>query len=269
MSEHRSVVARTVWSSCTRRRWLIPMIGALSAGGLILGGLGVPVSAGDVIGGGHLAASADVQGNCLNAAVTTDGMDGSAHQQGDGTASEVGAAAQGTATAEVSACRDDPGGALPEDPAGSVPGELDDLVPDDPDPPLETELEALVAAVLDGDLPAGIDLGLPGGNGGVAGKPAIGTSTSGTASGSVAVGTGGEERGTPTEPVAGADLEHGAPFSAGAAIPPGGTLPRTGGGFGPGVLRLIAFLGFGRALVRLVKRNRWLFAFRAFLVRTD
>lgn len=321
MSEHRSVVARTVGPSLTRRGWL-NWVGAALGASVLLGGLGVPVSAGDVSGGSHVSASADVQGNCAHVAVAIDGTDGSISQEDDGVASELGAAAQGTATAEVSVCRDDPGGTLPEDPGGSLPGDVDDVVPGDPDSSLAAEVAALVTAVLDGGVPpdpgnggpgdpdgglpgdlggvvpddpggalpgdpgevvpgeldgivpggsglvpgildelpqvlsGGIDLGGPGIDGGDAAGPAISPSAGGTGSGSVAVDVGSAEGGAPTDPVLGAELERGVPASVGTAVSPGTALPRTGGGLGTGVLRLIALLGLGRALVGLANRSR-------------
>jgi hypothetical protein len=55
--------------------------------------------------------------------------------------------------------------------------------------------------------------------------------------------------------VSGTDVAGGAPALVGTSISPGATLPRTGGGLGTGVPRLIALLGLGRGLVGLAKRR--------------
>jgi hypothetical protein len=93
----------------------------------------------------------------------------------------------------------------------------------------------------------------PGGSGG--GAPAVNTSTNGSVSESVTVGGAGAERGGPTDVVPAAEVGSGVPTLAGTGSSPGATLPRTGGGLGIGVLRLVALLGLGRALVGLANRR--------------
>jgi hypothetical protein len=299
-------------------------VGALGASGLILGGVGVPVSAGDVNAGANLQASADVRGGCLTAVVGTGGADGSVHPQQD-TTSQLETAVQGTAT--VSMCPDDSGGTPPEGPGGSVPGELDEIVPGDLGGSVADDLVGVIAGALesgapgDGDgsapgdpegglpgdldgvvpgepgggdpgdpsgavpgglgdalpgglgglVPAGvglargildrlpmvvpgIDVGEPGGNDGDG--PAINTSAVGTTSGSVAVGSTDAERGAPTGQVPGGPNDRVGPGAIGTDSSPGAALPRTGGGLGTGVLRLIAVLGFGRAAFGLLNRRQ-------------
>jgi hypothetical protein len=58
-----------------------------------------------------------------------------------------------------------------------------------------------------------------------------------------------------TGSVLGADLERGEPGLIDAVVAPAGSLPRTGGAPGSGLLRLIAFLGLGRALFGLAIRR--------------
>ena len=150
MSEHRSAVTRIVGSSVPRRRrWLIGAVGALGASGLILGGVGVPVSADDVTAGGNPTASATVQDGCVTAAVGTGEAGGSVDPQGD--EGQLQAAGDGTAT--VSVCGDDLGGPPSGDPGGSVPGDVDDVVPDDLGGSLAGELVGVVTGALDGELP--------------------------------------------------------------------------------------------------------------------
>ncbi|HKY75262.1 MAG TPA: hypothetical protein VJS45_03920 [Acidimicrobiia bacterium] len=325
MSQHRRAVTRLTATSRTRRsRLLIGSVAALGASGLILGGIGVPVSAGDVNAVGNPYASAEVQDGCVTAAAGTGGANGSVVPQ-QGSDPTVEATGEGTAT--VTVCRedldgalpDDPGGSLPDDPGGIVADELDDIVPGEPGGSLEGEVVAIVTATLDGlpgggdgslpgdlldgldgivpdggsfpgdpgDLPEGLgglvpdgsgidagDLfdrlaeiipgagngGGPGGNGGNGnggnggGAPAVNTSTNGSVSGSV-VGGIDAERPDPTDAVLGTEVGGGAPALVGTSVSPGGTLPRTGGGLGVGVLRLIAFLGLGRGLAGLAKRR--------------
>ena len=330
MSEHRSAVTRSVGSSVPRRRrWLIGAVGALGASGLILGGVGVPVSADDVNAGGNPSASATVHDGCVTAAVGTGEAVGSVHPQGDD--GQVQAAGDGTAT--VSVCVDDPGGPPSGDPGGSVPGDLDDVVPDDLGGSPAGEVVGAVTGALDGELPgdgdgsppadpgdlpgipgdvdpgegggvipgdpggpgddlpgdlgdvlpggigglvpdgSGIDPGglldrlvdiipasiddgeTPGGNGGA--KPAVNASGNGSVSGPVAAGGEGTEGGGHADVVLGTELERDVPSSVGTAVSPAGSLPRTGGGLGTGVLRLLALLGLGRAvLVRANRRDR-------------
>jgi hypothetical protein len=327
MSEHRRAVTPLAGTSITRRsRLLIGAVAALGASGLILGGVGVPVSATDVNAAGDPYASVEVQDACVTAAAGTGGADGSVAPQEGSDAATLEASGQGTAT--VTVCRDDPGGALPDDPGGSLPDdpgsivsdELDDVVPGEPGGSLEGEVVGIVTATLDGGLPGDGDGSLPGdlddaldgvvpdggdgpfpgdipggpggllpdgsgigagdlfdrlaeiitgagdgsgpggndgndngGNGG--GAPAVNTSTDGSLSGSVAVGGIDAERGDPTDAVSGTEVVGGAPALVGTSISPGGTLPRTGGGLGSGVLRLVALLGLGRGLVGLAKRR--------------
>jgi hypothetical protein len=318
MSEHRSAVTRIVGSSLPRRRrWVIGAVAALGASGLILGGVGVPVSADDVNAGGNPHASATVQDGCVTVAAGTGEADGSVQPQGDGAQLQV--AGDGTAT--VSVCRDDlgdppsgdPGDQVPGDLDDVVPGDLDDVVPGDPDGSLAGEVVAVVTGALEGDLPGdgdgslpgdpdglpggldGVDPGElgevvpgglgglvpdgsgidpdglldrlaqiipgaiggaeePGGNGGDG--PAVNTSATGSASGSVAVSGEDAERGAPTDVVLGTELGHGEPPSVGTAVSTGGALPRTGGGLGNGVLRLVALVGLGRAALGLANRRR-------------
>lgn len=322
MSQHRRAVTRLTATPSTRRsRLLIGSVAALGASGLLLGGIGMPASAGDVNAVGNPYASAEVQDGCATAAAGTGGADGSvAPQQG----SDATVEATGEGTATVTVCRDDlddslpddPGGSLPEDPGGTVSDELDDIVPGEPGGSLEGEVVAIVTAALDGlpgggdgslpgelldglddvvpddgtfpgdpgDLPGGLgglvpdgsgidpgDLfdrlaeiitaadsgGGPGGNGGDGNGGTGGganTSTNGSVSGSV-VGGMDAERGDPTDAVLGTEVGGGAPALVGTSVSPGGTLPRTGGGLGVGVLRLIACLGLGRGLVGLAKRR--------------
>lgn len=322
MSQPRAVTRPAGTSATRRRRLLVGAVGALGASGLILGGVGIPVSAGDVTAVGNPSASVDVQDGCATASAGTGGADGSvAPQQGDPATLE--ASGQGTAT--VTVCPDDPGtpspddvvGSLPDDPGEIVSDELDDVVPDEPGGSLEGEVNAVVTAVLEGaplgdgdgwlpgdlpgddvvpggggsfpgdpgDLPggllpdgAGIDAGDlfdrlgeiitgagvgsgPDGNGGSGaggnggGAPAVNPSTNGSVSGSVAVGGVDAEGGDPAGLVNGTELGRGTPVLVGTSVSPGGTLPRTGGGLGQGVLRLVALLGLGRGLAGLAKRR--------------
>lgn len=328
MSEQRSAKTRIVGSSSAprRRRWVIGVVAALGASGLILGGVGVPVSADDVSAGGNPHASVTVQDSCVTAAAGMGEAGGSVYPQGDGT--QIQASGDGTAT--VSVCRDDLADPDPGDPGGSVPGEIDDIVPGDPGS-LTGELVGAVTGELDGALPgdgedplpgdptdglagglddvapgdlgdiipggpggdlpgdlgdvapgglgglvpddSGVDAGglidrlaqiipgaiddggTPGGNGG--GQPAVNVSATGSGSGSVVVGSEGAGRGAPIDVVHGAELEPGTPALVGVAVSPGTALPRTGGGLGSGVLRLIALLGFGRAIIGLANRRRF------------
>ena len=325
MSEHRRAVTRPAGTSVTRRRrLLVGMVGVLGASGLIVGGVGIPVSAGDVNAAGNPSASVEVEDGCVTAAAGTGGADGSvAPQSGD--AATLEASGQGTAT--VTICRsdlegpsiDDPGGSLPDDPGAIVSDELDEVVPGEPGGSLEGEVVGVVTAALDdvspgdgegplpadlpdglddiapgdgggsfpgdpGDLPGGVgtllpdgsgidvgdlvdrldeiitaagDGGGPGGNGSNngngGGAPAADTSTHGSVS--VAVGGADAERSDPRALDPGSQIGGGAPALVGTSASPGGTLPRTGGGLGSGVLRLVALLGLGRGLVGLAKRG--------------
>jgi hypothetical protein len=150
----------------------------------------------------------------------------------------------------------DPGGEIPGGDGGDeddvVPGDVGGLVPDG---------LGLVPNLLDRlaqIIPPAVGGGGPDGNDG--GGPAINPSPSGTASGSVDVGGASAdviaEGGAATDSVLDAEVERGEPGVVGMVAAPGGSLPRTGGGLGSGLLRLIAFLGLGRALFALAKRWR-------------
>jgi len=98
----------------------------------------------------------------------------------------------------------------------------------------------------------GIDADHPGGNvgQGPAGNPSVGATTSE----SVAVGGIDAESAAPAGQLPDDNrVDPGAIATAGS---PGEVLPRTGGTFGTGVLRLIAFLGLGRAVFGLVNRRQ-------------
>ena len=151
---------------------------------------------------------------------------------------------------------------------GGLPGDGDDPFPGDPgnhpgglipegsgiDPGgVFDRLVQIIPGAIGGSGPGG-NGGGPAGNG--AGAPAVNTSTNGSVSGSVAVGGVGGERGGPTDVVLSTEIADGAPALVGTSISPGSTLPRTGGGLGNGVLRLVAVLGLARALVGLVNRRR-------------
>lgn len=322
MSQHHRAVTRPAGTSATRRRrLLVGAVGVVGASGLILGGVGIPVSADDVTAVGNPSASVDVRDGCATAAVGTGGADGSVAPQQGGPAT-VEASGQGTAT--VTVCREDLGtpspgeviGSLPDDPGELVSDELDAVVPDEPGGSLEGEVNAVVTAVLEGaplgdgdgplpgdlpglddvvpgdgggsfpgdpgDLPggpggllpdgSGIDAGElfdrlgeiitgagvgsgPDGSGSGGGGPAVDPSTNGSVSGPVAVGGVDAERGDPAGLVYGTELGSGTPALVGTSVSPGATLPRTGGGLGYGVLRLVALLGLGRGLVGLAKRR--------------
>ena len=306
---------------------MVGAVGALGVSGLILGGIGVPVSADDVNVGGNPSASATVQDGCVTAAAGAGEAGGSVHPQGD--EGQLQAAGDGTAT--VSVCGDDWGGPPSGDPGGSVPGDLDDVVPDDLGGSVAAEVVGVVTGALDGELPgdgdgalpvdpgdlpggpgdvdpgevggiipgepggpgddlpgglgdvvpggvgglvpdgSGIDPGglldrlagiipgsiddgeTPGGNG--AAKPAVNASGTGSVSESVAVGGDGAEGFAPTEVVLGAELGRGLPSLVDTAVSPGASLPRTGGGLGDGVLRLLAMLGLSRAVLGLAHRR--------------
>jgi len=177
MSEHRRAVTPLAGTPITRRsRLLIGAVAALGAGGLILGGVGAPVSAADVNAAGDPYASVEVQDACVTAAAGTGGADGSVAPQQGSDAATLEASGQGTATVTVcrddlgSALPDDPGGSLPDDPGGSLPDdpgsivsdELDDVVPGEPGGSLEGEVVGIVTATLDGGLPGDGDGSLPG-----------------------------------------------------------------------------------------------------------
>ena len=255
MSEHRNGIARVAASSTRRRRrWMSGVVAVLGASGLALGGLGVPVSANDLNTTGNLHASADVQGDCVTAAAGTGQAEESVKPQQD---SELQATGQGTAT--VSVCGDAMGGTPPGDPDDPMPGNLDDVVPSDVGG-LVPDGHGLVRNLLDRlaqiNPPA---LGGGGSNGDDGDGPAMKPSPNGTASGSVDVGgasaDANAEGGSLTGSAPGGEPVSGKPGLAGATAASGGSLPRTGGGLGVGVLRLIAFLGLGRALFRLAMRR--------------
>jgi hypothetical protein len=311
---------------------VIGAVGALSSSGLILGGVGFPVSAEDLRAGGHPHVSATVQDGCVTAAAGTGAAGGSTSPHGD--AAQLQVAGDGTAT--VGVCGDELGAPQPGDPGGFLPGDLDDVVPDDPGDVVPEDLGTLageivtaVTAALEGELPgdgggslplqpgdlpgdlddvvpgdlddlipgdnggelpgelgdlvpanigglvpdgSGIEPGGlldrltdvlpgridngegPGGNGG--GGPAANTSTTGSVPGSTDVSAEGRAGDAPAGAVLGAELERGRPGPTETVLSPGATLPRTGGGLGVGVLRLIALLGVGRGLLGLAKARR-------------
>lgn len=142
-------------------------------------------------------------------------------------------------------------GSSPGDP-GDLPDGLGGLVPDGSGidaGELLDRLGRIITGVGDGAGPGGSEDTGEDGKGGNA--PAVDTSTDGSAS--VSVGGVDAERGNPAGVIPGGEFDAGIPALVGAS--PGGTLPRTGGGLGIGVLRLIALLGFGRGLVGLAKRR--------------
>jgi len=280
MSEYRRAVTRPVGASVTRRRrLLIGAVGALGASGLILGGMGVPVSADDLSVAGDLHASVEVDlppadpGGSLSEdleAVVSDALDDAESVDvGDVVPGEPGGSLEGEVVAVVTAALNGAGGE-----AGDLPGALDDIVPGDgsgsfpgePGGPGLGELVPEVSGIDVGDLfdrvgqiipganggPDGDNGGSgPGGNGG--GAPAVNASTNG--SGSAAVGGAGAERGEPTDRGITTEVGAGFPALVGTSSSPVGTLPRTGGGLGNGVVRLIALLGLGRGLVGLAKQR--------------
>lgn len=151
---------------------------------------------------------------------------------------------------------DNPGGALPGgdggDPGHVVPGDVGGLL---------TDGHNLVPNLLDRLAqinPPAVGEGDSDGNDGD--RPATNPSPSGAASGSVDVGATSAdaqaESGPLTGSMLGADLERGQRGLVGAVVAPGGSLPRTGGAPGTGLLRLIAFVGVGRALFVLAIRRR-------------
>ena len=146
----------------------------------------------------------------------------------------------------------DGGGSLPGDP-GDVPGGPGALLPDGSGidvGDLFDRLGEIITEAGDGGGPGGNDgNGRNGGNSG--GAPAVNTSTNG----SVSVEGADAGRGDPTDVYPGSEIGAGVPALVGTSASPGGTLPRTGGGLGSGVLRLFAFLGLGRGLVGLAKRR--------------
>lgn len=149
----------------------------------------------------------------------------------------------------------DGGGSFPGDP-GDLPGGLGGLLPDSSDiapGDLFDRLGEIITGAGVGSRPDGNAGGGAGGNG--AGAPAVNTSTNGSVSGSAAVGGVDAEGADPTGLANGTEAGSGAPALVGTVLP-AGTLPRTGGGLGHGVLRLVALLGLGRGLVGLAKRRR-------------
>jgi hypothetical protein len=149
----------------------------------------------------------------------------------------------------------------PGDPSGEIPGGGgDEVVPGDvgglvPEgiglvPNLLDRLAEIIPPAVGGAGPDGNDPG----------DPAINPSPSGTASGSVEVGGASTdvnaEGGAATQAVLSAEVERGEPGVVDMVVAPGGSLPRTGGGLGSGLPRLIAFLGLGRALLALAIRRR-------------
>jgi hypothetical protein len=151
-----------------------------------------------------------------------------------------------------------PGGPDGEIPGGNA-GDEDDVVPGDVGGLVPDGL-ALVPNLLDRlaqIIPPAVGIGGPDGDD--SRGPAINPSPSGTASESVDVGGASADvnaGGAATGSVLGAEVERGEPGVVGMVVAPGGSLPRTGGGLGSGPLRLLAFLGLGRALFALAKRWR-------------
>jgi hypothetical protein len=151
-----------------------------------------------------------------------------------------------------------PGGEIPggEIPGGEIPGGVEeDVVPGDVDG-LVPDGRSLVPNLLDrlAQIIPVVPGSGPDGDGG--GGPAINPSP-GTASASVDAGGGdasiNAEAGAASHTVLGAKVERGEPALVGMGVAPGDSLPRTGGGPGPGLLRLIAFVGLGRALFTVAK----------------
>jgi hypothetical protein len=141
----------------------------------------------------------------------------------------------------------DPGGVVPGDPGDGTPGDLGELLPDVLG--LVSELPDRIPALV----PDGIDNGGPDGDDGS--RPAVSPSATGSSPATGSAGSG--DGGAPADLLLGGDLGNGAPGSSGGAmLHTGGTLPRTGGGLGSGLLRMIAVLGFGRAALRLAARRR-------------
>lgn len=189
---------------------------------------------------------------------------------GDVVPEESGGSLEGEVVAVMTAALDSAGG---ED--GDLPGAVDDIVPGDgggsfpgePDDPGLGELIPEVSGIDVGDLFDRVDQIIEGANGGGpdgdnggsgpggndSGAPAVNTSTNG--SGSVAVGGAGAERGEPAGVGPTTEVGGGGPALVGTSTSPGGMLPRTGGGLGSGVVRLIALMGLSRGLVGLAKRR--------------
>jgi hypothetical protein len=228
MPEQRNDFAPAVAASPSRAgRLIIAAIGAVSLSGLVFGGLLAPVSADDVTGNVGAGVSAEFDGDCVGVAAGGDGADG-------------------TGTSGSSVCLDDLGSGLPLDP-GTLPGDLGGLVPDGLGPVLDL-LDDLPA------LPGDGDNGAPGGNAG--GGPAV--SPSASESGAPPVVAGADEGVAQGDHVPGVELGEGltGPSSGTMLITNGGTLPRTGGGLGSGLARMIAVLGFGRAAFALAGKRR-------------
>lgn len=167
----------------------------------------------------------------------------------------------------------DPGGVL-----GGAAEDLGDLIPGPPDDALPGGPGDVVPGDIGGDLPGAIKRYLPDGlglvpdlvdgipalipevaaNGEPDGNdgpgPATGPSASGSGATSVVADSG---NGDPADSILGGELASGGQPSTGETelSTGGGTLPRTGGGLGSGVLRLIAALGTGHAALRLTARR--------------
>ena len=151
-----------------------------------------------------------------------------------------------------------PGGGVPGNPGDTPPGEVGDIVPGDGGGLLPDGL-GLVPDLVDRLLPlvlGEVDEGGPGGSDGDGPPASPAANGSGTAPIVADPGDGDED--APAEPVSGGGLGDDASMGStdGTALPTGGTLPRTGGGPGVGLLRIMAFLGIGRAVLRLAGRSR-------------
>ncbi|MCA1845316.1 MAG: hypothetical protein LC792_19405 [Actinobacteria bacterium] len=246
MAEHRSAVTGIAASSVhRRRRWLIGAVGALGASALVLGGPGVPAfdgsPAGEVVG---------VLTAALERGLPGDG-DGSLPGNPTGLPGEL----DGVVPNE-------PGGSGPGEPGGPgdrLPADLGDVVPGGLVPDGSGTDRGGLLDRLAQVLPMAIDDGGPGGNiGGPSGNgaaaPAVNTAAAGSRAGSPAASGAGPERGAPSDTALDGESDHGAPALVANPVPAGATLPRTGGGLGNGVLRLIAFLGLGRAVIPAHRR---------------
>jgi hypothetical protein len=176
---------------------------------------------------------------------------------------------------------DDGDGFPPGDPGGQLPGADDvvpgDVVPGDPGTVLPGGGDAgdVTPGGLGGLVPAGDGLvpdvvdrlahvGPPAAGGGSDGNDGRGSATNpppaGTASGSADVGAATVDADADAEggPLPASVLvgdPGGEPGVVDALTLPGGSLPRTGGGPGSAVFRLIVCLGLGRALLRLAIRR--------------
>lgn len=251
----RAFTAQVGAPSPRRRRWAAGVLGSIACSGLILGALAFPVSADDVTGGGNAGAWASVEGQCV--AAGTAGGDGSVDHQGEGEPARVEVSGDGTGTAEVSVCGDDVEGLVQDLMPAVEPGDVEDAVPGNPaglipdvlglGPDIMSRLARILPRLVDTDGAAGFD----------AGRPAITTPSSGSGPSSV-VADAAQERETPLgDDLPGAEIESVVPTEAGTApVPAGAMLPRTGGGPGVQLLRLLALAAAGRAILGLAGRRR-------------